>query len=379
MQQKSKSGARVVVRRRSASASASTSTTKESRLSLCPQPQPHNNMLLRRTSSTIAASRVHGRARRAVLDPKRRARTRSRASSEQGQQNYPYQSGEGRNKATIEHIFSPDSDDDSEGDPQNANNANNANSAADAAAAEERRHRRSALGAAGQARAPWGIGWQMSERNIVWNDDLKLRLIKHVTAQKLGCTPDELERRLALLAPLLPQSLGPLLNRCSADTCVRLADNASVVAARLLRLKALFPKADVEAMVSARLSLLLDEDLDDVAAAREALAGPRALAGGRICVDRFVEAFPQVLSARGAEFERAVEDAFRLLPTLKAFEASGGVADPDGAAALAVLLRQDPDKVLALMKGSCLISYDQVSNPFTPAGGMVINAVGKSG
>jgi hypothetical protein len=28
------------------------------------------------------------------------------------------------------------------------------------------------------AHAPWAMGWQMNERNIVWNDDLKLRLLK---------------------------------------------------------------------------------------------------------------------------------------------------------------------------------------------------------
>ena len=26
--------------------------------------------------------------------------------------------------------------------------------------------------------APWSMGWQTNERNIMWNDDLKLRLIK---------------------------------------------------------------------------------------------------------------------------------------------------------------------------------------------------------
>jgi len=26
--------------------------------------------------------------------------------------------------------------------------------------------------------APWNMGWQTNERNIMWNDDLKLRLIK---------------------------------------------------------------------------------------------------------------------------------------------------------------------------------------------------------
>lgn len=26
--------------------------------------------------------------------------------------------------------------------------------------------------------APWNMGWQTNERNIMWNEDLKLRLIK---------------------------------------------------------------------------------------------------------------------------------------------------------------------------------------------------------
>jgi hypothetical protein len=268
-----------------------------------------------------------------------------------------------------------DDDDDDEVD-----DAANPDDPAAAARRAERAHRRSMWGATGsdaskQRGAPWGIGWQMSERNLVWNDDLKLRLIKRVAAKTLNVAEDELERRLAMLAPLLPRSLAPLLARASADTCVRLAENASVVAARLLRLKALFPKADVEAMVSERLSLLLDDDLDDVAAARELLESRVMLGPTRVCVDRFVEAFPVVLSARGVEFERAVEDAFRLLPALQRF-ARGS---PEAADALAQLLRQDPDKVIGMMKGSCLITYDQVSNPFTPQGGQVVNAPGTPG
>ena len=26
--------------------------------------------------------------------------------------------------------------------------------------------------------SPWNMGWQMNERNLVWNDDLKARLLK---------------------------------------------------------------------------------------------------------------------------------------------------------------------------------------------------------
>lgn len=302
-----------------------------------------------------------------------RASSSSSSAEDQQQQlppAYPYVSPEGRNKATIEHIFAPDSSSQDEDEDATAT-----------AARAARRHERSLLSGSGggDKGAPWHVGWQMSERNLVWNDDLKLRLIKRTAAQKLNLTDDELERRLALLTPLLPRSLGPLLARASADTCIRLASNTSAVASRLLRLKALFPLANIEEMVAGRLSLLLDEDLGDVAAARERLDAHVLLGPSRVCVDRFVEAFPVVLSARGAEFERAVEDAFRLLPALQRYEARGGVRDPEGAAALAQLLRADADKVISLMKGSCLVTYDQVSNPFTPAGAMVVNAPGTPG
>lgn len=64
------------------------------------------------------------------------------------QPSYPYNSGDDRKqKATIEHIFRPD-------------------------AAE------SPVSSTERIQAPWAVGWQVNERNIMWNDDLKLRLIK---------------------------------------------------------------------------------------------------------------------------------------------------------------------------------------------------------
>ena len=37
--------------------------------------------------------------------------------------------------------------------------------------------------------SPWNMGWQMNERNLVWNDDLKARLLKvsvHSPQQEKG-------------------------------------------------------------------------------------------------------------------------------------------------------------------------------------------------
>jgi hypothetical protein len=37
-------------------------------------------------------------------------------------------------------------------------------------------------GAAGQQGSadlePWGVGWQLSEQNLLWNDDIKMRFVK---------------------------------------------------------------------------------------------------------------------------------------------------------------------------------------------------------
>jgi hypothetical protein len=53
--------------------------------------------------------------------------------------------GEGRQKATIEHVFGRLGGDQADG---------------------------------GGGQQPWDFGWQMSERNLVWSDQLKLRLVK---------------------------------------------------------------------------------------------------------------------------------------------------------------------------------------------------------
>jgi hypothetical protein len=77
---------------------------------------------------------------------------------------YPYHSGDGRSqKATLEHIFQPDH---GEVDMQ--------------AAAS------SSVSTSGNLQAPWSVGWQVNERNIMWSDDLKMRLIKVSCWRSLG-------------------------------------------------------------------------------------------------------------------------------------------------------------------------------------------------
>eukprot|EP00798_Chlamydomonas_sp_ICE-L_P004057 gene4057-14143_t len=160
---------------------------------------------------------------------------------------------------------------------------------------------------------PWMVGWQMSERNIVWNDELKISLIK--------------ERLL----------------RAPPKLVARLAANTGSVAQRIVRLKSMFPEANVSNMVSNRLTLLLEDDLDAVQIASTHL---RELLPA-INVDKFAETFPVVLDYES--FDMAVQDAKRILPDMDL---------PD-------TLRRNPQLILSLVKGKALIPYDDFKNPWS--------------
>eukprot|EP00775_Hariotina_reticulata_P003423 gene3423-3695_t len=141
------------------------------------------------------------------------------ATSSNSTDAYPYNSGDGRQqKATLEHIFNPDGAATSAGD----------GSQFDKAVVQD-------------APAPWAVSWQMSERNLVWNDQLKLQLIKRASADKLGLSDGELEQRLATITLLLPD-LADRLTRAPPTLLAQLAANTDTLAARLLRLKLIFPE-----------------------------------------------------------------------------------------------------------------------------------------
>ena len=72
---------------------------------------------------------------------------RAESSGRTAHDEYSYNSGSNdeRRKATIEHIYR-----DTDGVAKNSSSSS----------------------------VPWSMGWQMNERNTVWNDDLKLRLLK---------------------------------------------------------------------------------------------------------------------------------------------------------------------------------------------------------
>ncbi|WIA10616.1 hypothetical protein OEZ85_010798 [Tetradesmus obliquus] len=249
---------------------------------------------------------------RPAAKQRRLAQAAAAAAEQQQQPAYPYNSGDSRQqKATIEHIFKPDADG-------------------------------SSSSSASTIQAPWNVSWQMSERNIMWSDDLKLRLIKRIASQELQVSEDELEDRLQQLYNLLPD-LASRLVKAPPKRVAQLAASTEIIAERLLRLRDIFPQANTSNMVNNRLTLLLDDDLDAVAAAAVRL---RQLLP-QIHVDRFVEGFPLVLDVD--DFELALEDAKRIMPGMD----------------ITQMLRSNPDMILSLQKGKNLIPYDQIDNPWS--------------
>jgi hypothetical protein len=65
-----------------------------------------------------------------------------------------------------------------------------------------------AAAAAGQGGAePWGVGWQVNEQKLLWNDDIKMRFVK-VSSSNSSC---ELQATQLLQAITIQYSLQPFL------------------------------------------------------------------------------------------------------------------------------------------------------------------------
>jgi hypothetical protein len=221
---------------------------------------------------------------------------------------YPYNAGPGerRQKATIEHVFAPG---EGGGGASTSGSGSDGGSTGSSGGADTRR-----------PQAPWSVGWQMSERNLVWNDELRMRLIRvgpgvwglgfglrgrpqraamaaaprllaaprqlrpralpasqdapalssppqpcqRVASDQLGISEAELDARLQEVAVLLPD-LTSRLAGAPVDMVVRLAASTHAIAARLLQIKAAFPRVRGGA---------------GSACGRSAVAGRQQVAGG---------------------------------------------------------------------------------------------------
>ncbi|GMH38654.1 hypothetical protein BSKO_06538 [Bryopsis sp. KO-2023] len=214
---------------------------------------------------------------------------------------YSYNSSDGKAKATIEQVY-----------------------ALQGASTED-------------AKAPWLMGWQMNERNILWSDDLKLRLIKRITANEMGIPEEEFESRMKTLVDLLPGVSSRLANM-PPKLLANLASHVDEIAIKLVHLKEIFPLADVAKMAASQPSLLVSESMKEVQESADRL---RELLPN-LHVDILVEMYPMMLDIEN--FEEAIRDAERMLGEIN----------------IEQMMARDPSMILSLQKGSNMIPYDEV-------------------
>lgn len=138
-----------------------------------------------------------------------------------------------------------------------------------------------------------------------WNAEGKLRLAKTIVARDLGIDVDVVSRRLDALAVLIPD-LGARFDTIRPGDLARLAVISDVTAV-LLRLRTIFPTANVSAMVARRPELLL-MDSDEIATRAEAL---RALMPG-VDADAAAAEEPRLLNTDTTR--KALAELRRLMP-----------------------------------------------------------------
>eukprot|EP00210_Caulerpa_lentillifera_P000689 g666.t1 len=104
--------------------------------------------------------------------------------------------------------------------------------------------------------APWSLTFDLRERETIWTDQNKARLVQLIASDQLGISRSDLEQRVEELNILIPDIKSRFAN-LSPDLLIELLRSIDRVALALLELKKTFPKTDVSAMVARQPNLLL--------------------------------------------------------------------------------------------------------------------------
>lgn len=111
--------------------------------------------------------------------------------------------------------------------------------------------------------------------------------MQRVAAEQLRCSEEQLEQQFAELLALLP-GIKERMHTIKANKFASLVENPAKIAERLIQLKAVFPKANVEQMVLRDFDLLLNWSIEEVTQAAEDL---RESLPSSVNVDRYVSDF----------------------------------------------------------------------------------------
>ena len=185
--------------------------------------------------------------------------------------------------------------------------------------------------------APWSRTFHLNERNLVWTDDFKERLLKKVAAEELDVSQAELESRLLVLQTLMPDAAGKLAN-LNVSTLVLLVKNIEEIPMRLLVVKSVFPEANAS-LLAIRSSWMLSRkcSLDELEERLQRTAGDLRDLFPRLNVDKVVEENPEVLDVEA--LKEALDEA-----------KSMGVQDVES------LMGRDPQSILGFQRGGRMIS-----------------------
>jgi hypothetical protein len=178
----------------------------------------------------------------------------------------------------------------------------------------------------------------MSEKNLVWHDDLKSRLYARVASEELSITEEQLAQYLDQLRALLPDASEKLVNM-PIKTLSRLIAEIDGIPQRLMQLKLTFPMANACLLAIRNPELVLGFDAEQL----DFIANELRDMFPRLEVDKLVEENPSMLDIE--ELRVAMEEAKRLFPNLDIQHAMGS----------------DPQLILSFQRGTQLIPYDPVS------------------
>jgi len=187
-------------------------------------------------------------------------------------------------------------------------------------------------------KAPWEFGYQMSEKNLVWHDDLKARLYARVASEELNISEKELEQLLEQLRALLPDASEKLVNM-PIKTLSRLIAEIDSIPERLMQLKMTFPMANASLLAIRNPELVLGFDAEQL----EFIANELRSMFPRLEMDKLVEENPSMLDIE--ELRVAMEEAKRIMPNLDIQQA----------------MASDPQLILSFQRGTQMIPYDPVS------------------
>lgn len=183
--------------------------------------------------------------------------------------------------------------------------------------------------------APWEFGYQMSEKNLMWNDNLQSRLTTTVAAIELNISNEELAVRLDHLQVLLPDITTKLPSMHPA-TIASLLSSLDTLPQQLLNLKSVFPGANVSKLAVRAPELVLSMDKDLLSSIAEQLHELLPT----LDIDRLIEENPSMLDVE--ELRSAMAEAKRFMPSMDIEKAMGS----------------DPNVILSFQRGSQLIPYD---------------------